>query len=83
MPTIRYTREAQKVLDRIPTNTRKLIVEKIRQYAENPASLARNVARLQGRPGFRLRIGDWRVIFDQDGNVLTILDVGPRGGIYG
>lgn len=83
MPEVRYTREARKTLARIPMNTRRLIVEKIEQYARDPGSLSRNVTRLQGRPGYRLRVGDWRIIFDQDGNVLTILDVGPRGGIYG
>ena len=37
---------------------------------------------LQGRTGIRLRVGDWRVIMDEDGNVLAVLDIGPRGGIY-
>jgi mRNA interferase RelE/StbE len=82
MPEIRYTREAQRTLARIPTNTQRLIDEKIEQYARDPGSLSRNLSRLQGRPGFRLRVGDWRIIFDQDGNILTILDIGPRGGIY-
>ena len=31
-------------------------------YAANPASLANKVERLQGRPGFRPRVGDHRVI---------------------
>jgi mRNA interferase RelE/StbE len=38
--------------------------------------------KLQGREGYRLRVGDWRVILGEDGNVLNILDVGPRGGVY-
>lgn len=29
----------------------------------------------------RLRVGDWRVIM-LDGEVLDILDIGPRGSIY-
>ena len=32
---------------------------------------------------FRFRIGDWRVIFDQDSdNLITIRDVGHRRNIY-
>ncbi|WP_035097604.1 hypothetical protein [Devosia sp. LC5] len=34
-----------------------------------------------GRPGIRLRVGDWRVIME-DGVVLEVLEIGPRGGVY-
>lgn len=73
---------AAKALRRMPVNTAKIIRAKIDQYASDPASLANNVTRLQGRPGFRLRVGDWRVIFNENGDVLEIADVGPRGGVY-
>ncbi|MEI9430605.1 type II toxin-antitoxin system RelE family toxin [Mesorhizobium sp. Cs1299R1N3] len=79
---IRYTRTALKSLTRMPANTARLITAKIEQYAAEPASLANNVKRLKGRPGFRLRVGDYRIIFDQDGTVMDILEVGPRGSIY-
>jgi mRNA interferase RelE/StbE len=82
MRRIAYTKQALKALRRIPANTARTIRAKIDQYAANPSSLANNVKKLRGRPGYRLRVGDWRVIFDEDGNVLSILDVGPRGGIY-
>ena len=66
----------------MPANVAVAIRAKITQYADNPASLANNVTRLKGRMGWRLRVGDWRVIFDDDGAVLAILAIGPRGGIY-
>jgi len=44
-------------------------------------SQANNVKSLKGREGIRLRVGDWRVIMDDQGNVLAVLDIGPRGGI--
>jgi mRNA interferase RelE/StbE len=45
--------------------------------------LANNVKKLQGREHeYRLRIGDWRVIFAQDGVVLNVLKVSPRGSAY-
>ncbi len=54
---------------------------KVDQYAADPASQANNVKALQGREGVRLRVGDWRVIM-RDGEVLAVLEIGPRGSIY-
>nr|WP_091949787.1 type II toxin-antitoxin system RelE/ParE family toxin [Phyllobacterium sp. YR620] len=82
MKEIKYSRSALKALSRMPVNVAGRIRLKIEQYASNPGAQAANVVRLQGRTGYRLRVGDWRVIFDDDGNVLSILQIGPRGGIY-
>jgi mRNA interferase RelE/StbE len=70
------------VLRRMPANESRRIMGKIDQLAAFPDQLAPQVKRLQGRSGFRLRVGDWRVIFDDDGSVLDILAVGPRGSVY-
>ena len=82
MKQISYTKAAIKVLRRMPANTAGLIRTKIEAYAQDPASQANNVKFLKGREGIRLRVGDWRVIMDDQGNVLAVLDIGPRGGIY-
>ena len=65
----------------MPANTAQRILEKINAYAADPSSQANNVTALVGRDGIRLRVGDWWVIM-QDGVVLDVLQVGPRGGIY-
>ena len=39
------------------------ILSKIRQYAANPDDLANNVKALKGRQEYRLRVGDYRVLF--------------------
>ena len=65
----------------MPANTARRIVGKIEAYAADPASQQNNVKALKGRDAIRLRVGDWRVIL-QDGVVLDIIDIGPRGGIY-
>ncbi len=70
------------MLSRMPRNEAEKVREKIFQYAAEPGSLAANVKKLQGREGFRLRVGNWRVIFDEGGNILDILDIGSRGSIY-
>lgn len=79
---IAYTKSALKTLRRMAANTRRLIVRKIEQYAADPSSLASQVTKLQGRDGYRLRVGDWRVIFTAEGDVLAILEIGTRGDIY-
>ena len=78
-----YSRAALKTLARIPQNSAKLIRDKVRQYASDPASLANNVKMLQGPERlWRLRVGDWRVIFDEDGQVILVARIAPRGGAY-
>jgi mRNA interferase RelE/StbE len=41
-----------------------------------------DVKRLQGRPEYRLRIGDWRVIFEMDATTITITLIASRGDVY-
>jgi len=43
---------------------------------------ANNVKALVGSSYIRLRVADWRVIMDDQGNVLDVLTIGPRGGVY-
>ncbi len=82
MKPILYSKESLKELDRIPANEAARIRAKIRQYAEDPASLANNVKALKGSSFIRLRVGDWRVVMDDQGHVLGIVRIGPRGGVY-
>jgi mRNA interferase RelE/StbE len=82
MKQISYTKAAIRALRRMPANTASLIRTKVEAYAQDPSAQANNVKSLKGREGIRLRVGDWRVIMDDQGNVLAVLDIGPRGGIY-
>ena len=67
----------------MPANQRALVKSKIEALAVDPVK-APNVKTLAGRPGYRLRVGDWRVIYtvESDRLVVLVLDIGPRGGIY-
>lgn len=82
MKKIAYSKSALKTLRRMPANEAKRITGKVEQYASDPKSLANNVKSLVGSPYIRLRVADWRVIMDDQGNVLEVLQIGPRGGIY-
>lgn len=83
MHSIRYTADALKILRRMPRNTADLIRQKIEEVAADPAK-ARNVKKLKGRDGYRLRVGDWRVVYTIEAGVLVliVIEIGPRGGIY-
>ena len=37
---------------------------------------------MQGVEGYRLRVGNFRVLFDVDGVIIDIIDIGNRGQIY-
>jgi mRNA interferase RelE/StbE len=78
------TRSFAKQLSRLPVNWQRRIVGKIKEVAADPYARHNNVARLQGRDGYRLRIGDWRVIYELHDDELELwaLEVGARGGIY-
>jgi mRNA interferase RelE/StbE len=82
MKSISYSKAAIRALRRMPRNVADLIRSKIEVYAEDPALQANNVKALKGREGIRLRVGDWRVIMDDQGNVLAILAIGPHGSVY-
>lgn len=68
----------------MPRNTAKLIREKIEQVAADPFSSIPNAKKLQGRDGYRLRVGDWRVIYEVNKKevVIIVLKVAPRGEVY-
>ncbi len=83
MRTITYSKDAIRTLRRLPANVSALIVSKIEQFANDPVSLGNNLKALKGRAGeFRLRVGDWRVIMNDNGVVIAVIKVGPRGSVY-
>jgi mRNA interferase RelE/StbE len=78
------TKSFDKALAKLPVNWQRRIVAKIRDVAADPYSPNNNLTKLPGRDGYRLRVGDWRVIYElqDDRLVMLVLEVGPRGGIY-
>lgn len=84
MYSIAFTRDAANVLRKMPRNVAHSIRGKLDALAADPHAPNNNVTKLQGRDGYRLRVGDWRVLYDLDDGikVLAVKDIGPRGGIY-
>jgi mRNA interferase RelE/StbE len=82
--SIVYTKQALKALQGMPRDTSKLIRQKISQIALSPFSPHQNVTKLLGRDGYRLRQGDWRVIYEiqQEKIVILVLEIGLRKEVY-
>jgi mRNA interferase RelE/StbE len=81
---IEYGKSALKALRKMPRNAAQTIRGKIVVLAHDPYASHNNAAKLQERDGYRLRVGDWRVLYDLDDmqQVLLVLDIKPRGGAY-
>ena len=84
MYEISYAKEAEKSLLRIPRNTAKLIREKLEVIAVNPYADHPNAKKLQGREGYRLRVGDWRIIYkiQNEQLIIVVLKIASRGEVY-
>jgi mRNA interferase RelE/StbE len=78
------TKSFAKDLARLPRNWQKRILAKVKDIASDPYAPRNNVTKLQGRNGYRLGVGDWRVIYElhDDRLELWALQLGARRGIY-
>lgn len=78
------TKQFDKRLAGLPVNWQKRIVTKIREVAADPYAPNHNLKKLQGRDGYRLRVGDWRIIYElqDDQLIMLVLELDTRGGIY-
>ena len=74
--------QAVKALGKLPGKIRRQISEKIDALADNPRQAG--AEKLQGANLFRIRSGDYRVIYQIKDNVLIVLVVriGHRKDIY-
>lgn len=82
MRKISLSKQAATALQRMPQADAKRITSKLEQYSVDPASLANNVKKLQGVDLYRLRIGDWRVIFNETGVIIDVVKIALRGDVY-
>ena len=78
MYSIEWTRRALKQLKRIQQQRQKQIVVAIRDLKKWPD--CHNVKALQNRPGYRLRVGRYRILFDveDDLRIIEIEEVKKR-----
>ena len=79
---ISILRRAQKQLAKIPASDYKKVKLAILDLADDPRPPGSK--KLKGRPGWRIRQGDFRVIYEiqNDRLIIIVLDIGNRKDIY-
>ena len=81
---VEYSKSARKALKAMPRNVAGLIVEKIGALAVDPFASNNNVRKLTSHPGYRLRVGDWRVVYliHERALLIVVVRIAPRGEAY-
>lgn len=75
MKEIAFTAAAAKQLDALPSQAGAAIFEALCVLAISGRG---DVKALQGRDGYRLRVGQYRVIFDADAVTILAIEIGRR-----
>ena len=75
-------KKAKKFIDKLPKNERKRIATEIGQLPNGE-----DIKKLKGEKNkglFRLRVGDYRIIYSVDNGelIIYVIDAGNRGEIY-
>jgi mRNA interferase RelE/StbE len=80
--TVVVTEKVKKIILKLPFSIASRIENILLKLEENPRPPGSK--KLKGRSGYRIRIGDYRVIYEIDDNILRVIviDVGHRKDIY-
>jgi len=78
---IKIEKKALKFLKNLDKKNQSKIIEKIYKLSENPYH---NSKKLIGRDAYRIRVGNYRVIYEIDENSVKIfvINIGHRKDIY-
>lgn len=82
--TIIIKQQAKKKLQSLSRPDRFRLADKIELLGENPDNTELDIKKLEGEPYYRMRVGNWRVIFDRQDevSVIAIEKIKPRGDAY-
>ncbi len=79
--TLVYTRRAQRDIKKLESDTKDRVGKALLRFSEEPLRFAEKLSDpILGE--YRFRVGDYRVIFDIEGNEIVVLRVGHRREIY-
>ena len=80
--TVLLTRTAQKQLDKLPESVADTLLEAIELLAIDPRP--DGCKKLKGRLGYRIRKGNYRILYDVQDAVLIVevIAIGHRSAIY-
>ena len=83
--SVELKKSAAKEFKKLPKNIQEKILEAFSFLAQSPYSELLNIKKLKGADSlYRLRIGDYRIVYEVKDKVLTILiiKIGHRKDIY-
>lgn len=72
--------KAVKYLLKLDSNTKNRIIKAFKNLEKEPPQ--GDIKKMQGKDGFRLRIGKFRALFDITDDKIIIYDINSRGQIY-
>ena len=80
--SIQILRRAQKEMAQLPKQEYERIKEAVQNLSDDPRP--QGCKKLTGREGWRIRIGDYRVIYEIDDakQIMTVLHIGHRRDVY-
>ncbi|MBI3610923.1 MAG: type II toxin-antitoxin system RelE/ParE family toxin [Nitrospirae bacterium] len=75
-------RPAEKELERFPAKTHNAILERLLSLKDNPRPT--DAKKLHGREGYRIRIGDYRVLYviDDARKTVEVASIAHRKEVY-
>ncbi len=81
MYAIILEKKALENLNKLETKTKIRIWRKLQQCKKNPFRFLEHIEEIEG---FKLRVGDYRIIFDIDNSakIIKVLKVGHRKDVY-
>ena len=80
--TVIVERQPEKLLHRLPRDLVQRLDAAIMGLAEDPRPPG--CKQLKGHALYRVRVGDWRIIYaiEDDKLIVLIVEIAPRGGAY-
>ncbi len=79
MKKIAYSKDATRALRKMQAKRASAIIAKVEAFARGDTV---DLKKLQGGDFFRIRVGQDRVIIDDQSMTVLVVKAGPRGDIY-
>jgi mRNA interferase RelE/StbE len=80
--TIVFTPEAAREFEALDSTIRERVEATLDQLAVATLSLRNQIKRLKGQAALRLRVGDWRIIFQLRSDEILVLMIAHRSEAY-
>jgi mRNA interferase RelE/StbE len=79
---VEITATAKKQLTKLPLTTADKLIKAIQELAQNPRPVG--YKKLKGRPGYRIRKGDYRIIYEVYDTklIVNVIAVANRRDVY-